>query len=123
MNHHDANDARLERLIAATHAPADPAVLARARARVAAMAEPSEPGWVRWLARPVALAASGGLLAVSLAAGGYLLRGATSTAAESANSTEAVAVSDLLGDDGSYGLVFEASGAEQATIGDSGSIR
>ncbi len=123
MNHHDANDERLERLIAATHAPADPAVLARARARIAVMATPGEPAWVRWLARPVALAASGGLLAVSLAAGGWLLRGVTSTAQEATISTEAVAVSDLLGDDGSYGLVFEASGAEQAATGDSGSIR
>ncbi|MEO5989478.1 MAG: hypothetical protein ABIU54_13285 [Candidatus Eisenbacteria bacterium] len=123
MKHHQANDERIERLIAATHAPAHPAVLARARARIAAMAAPSEPAWVRWLARPVALAASGGLLALSLAAGGWLLRGVTSTAPESASSRESVGISDLLGDDGSYGLVFEGGSAEQTTIVDSGSIR
>lgn len=117
------NDERIERLIRATHAPADPAVLARARARIAAMAESSEPAWVRWLARPATLAASGGLLAVTLAVGGWMLRSVAMHTTESNVSTETVAISDLLGDDGSYGLSFDESGSSEPTVGDSGSIR
>ncbi len=119
----DKNDERIERLVRATHAPADPAVLARARARIAAMGDSSEPAWVRWLARPATLAASAGLLAVTLTAGGWMLRNAALHTTESNVSTETVAISDLLGDDGSYGLVFDESGSSEPTVGDSGSIR
>ena len=116
-------DERIERLIRSTHAPADPAVLVRARARIAAMAGSSEPAWVRWLARPAVLAASAGLLAVSLAAGGWMLRSAAIRSVETNGTTETVAISDLLGDDGSYGLVFGESGSSESTVGDSGGIR
>jgi len=119
----ETKEDRIARLIAATHAPADPAVLARARARIARLGESSEPAWLRWLARPAALAVSGGLLAVTLAAGGWMLRGAAGTATESAGTTESVAIADLLGDDGSYGLTFEESGAAQPAAGDSGSLQ
>ena len=119
----DKSDERIERLIRATHAPADPTVLVRARARIAAMGESSEPAWVRWLARPAALAASGGLLALTLAAGGWMLRSAAIQTTMSNVATEPVAISDLLGDDGSYGLAFDESGSSEPTVGDSGSIR
>lgn len=119
MNHTDA-ESRIARLIAATHADADPAVLDRARARVSALAESAEPAWVRWLARPTALAVSGGLLAMSVAAGGWLLRGASATTPTAASATESVAISELLADDGTYGLTFEEPAFDQASVGDSG---
>jgi len=119
----EKNDERIAKLIRATHAPADPAVLARARARIAAMGESSEPAWVRWLARPAVLAASGGLLAVTLAAGGWMLRSAAVGLVETSGTIETVAISDLLGDDGSYGLAFDESGSSESTVGDSGSVR
>lgn len=117
------NEERIAKLIRATHAPADPAVLARARARIAAMTEANEPAWLRWLARPAALAASGGLLAVTLLAGGWMLRNSAVGSTESTAVSETVAIADLLGDDGSYGLAFDESGSSEATVGDSGSIR
>lgn len=123
MSDHDRNDERLARLIAATRAEADPAVLMRARARIAAMVAPGEPAWVRWLARPATLALSGGLLAVSVAAGGWLLSGVRTSATGTDSAAASVAVSDLLGNDGSYGLVFSDNASERTAVSDSGSIR
>ncbi len=59
------DDERLSRLIGATRAVADPAVLARARSRLAA--RPNAPRLALWLARPAVLAGAGALFALCVA--------------------------------------------------------
>ena len=101
------------RLAGALRAEADPATLARVRARLAARA--SGPAWVRWLSRPAAVAASAVMLVASAMAGGAMLS-ATGVRAED----ETPVVTSLLGDDGSYGLPLERDEASAATTPDSG---
>ena len=120
----------IARVLAATHAAADPAVLARARSRVAALAGTAEPAWLRWLARPVALALAGGALALSVTAGVWVLRTIPVTSAEQGAQTassgaQALAVTDLLGDNGTYGLELgiEAGGDGSGAVLDTGAAR
>jgi hypothetical protein len=113
MNGPDRFEERLARVLAASHAPADPAVLARALQRAAA-GRPV-PGPLSWLATPAALAATAALLVVVTVGGTWIVR------ADSASSRETSLVSALIGDDGSYGL--PAAGANAPTAnGDSGGV-
>ena len=111
----EANEPRWLRLAATLRAEADPATLARVRARLAARS--AGPAWVRWLSRPVVLAASAALLVVSAFAGSALLS-ATGTGTEEETSM----VSTLLGDDGSYGLPLNRDAATGTSVSDSGGI-
>ncbi len=115
MNDADRNDARLERLLAATRAHADPAVLTRTRARLGGRT--SAPKVLAWLGRPAALAAACALFVVSAGVSFTLLRGEPAT-----TSSDTSLVSSLLGDDGSYGLP-NATASRGATDGaDSGEV-
>ncbi len=105
------------RLAATLRAEPDPATLAHVRARLAA--RPSEPAWVRWLARPAALALSAGLLVVSAVAGTALVTASTSNGTTTDDNSM---VSAMLGDDGSYGLPVASSDADASTS-DSGNVQ
>ena len=116
-------DERLERLLGATRASANPAVLARVRERLAARAETVEPAWLRFLGRPIALATACGLLAVSLAVSLQVIasdRAANATATVSATTNTSL-VAALLDDDGTYGIPTSATG-ETSTTGDSNGV-
>lgn len=68
------DDERIARLVASVGAEADPAVLARARARIAAGAaeerwEFALPAGVAWLFRPLTLTGAAAACAIALAAG------------------------------------------------------
>ena len=89
------DEPRWLRVAAALHADPDPATLERARARVVALG--AGPAWVRWLARPAALAAAATLLVVSIVAGELLL-------ANAGEVPNAQLTSAMLADDGTYGL-------------------
>ena len=109
---HDDHERDLPRwLKLAATLRAEPAAdtLARVRHRVAARAAERslEPSWIRWLARPVAVAASAALLVASAVAGNALLAGSSRETADAGTLTSA-----LLDDDGSFGL-----GVERATTG------
>ena len=69
---------------------------------------------MRWLSRPVTLAASAALLVASAFTGSALLS-AGSAGAEDAASV----VSTLLGDDGSYGLPLDRDASSHAAGADS----
>lgn len=113
----DPNEPRWLRLAATRRATPDPATLARVRARLAA--RPAEPAWVRWLARPAALAVSAGLLVVSAVAGAAYVSSATHTSSEDTSMLSA-----LLGDDGSYGLPVGAGETAAGTsTTDSGEVQ
>ena len=113
MTHTPGHDPRREesgapaprwlKLAAALRAEPAPDTLARVRGRLAARA--LEPSWIRWLARPVAVAASAALLVVSAIAGNALLAGPGTETADASTLTAA-----LLDDDGSFGL-----GVDRAT--------
>lgn len=114
MTPDDLREDRLARLLGATRASADPAVLARARARLAARA--AEPGVARWLARPAVLAGAGVLFALCVA-GSFVVSGRL--AARTADSTLAAAV---FGED-DLGLPIDAAnGAGASAAGDSGEV-
>lgn len=117
---HDA-ESRLARLLAASQAPADDAPLTRALARLAERDRLSErePAWMRWLARPAALAAACALLVMSVSASAWLLRD-PSPVAESSEGSELIA--GLIGEDGSFGLVASDAGISSAES-DSGGER
>ena len=100
-------------LLAGAHAEPEPGTLARARARLAARG--AEPAWVRWLARPAALAASAALLVISAWAANALL---SASATQPADDGSIVAA--LLGEDGSYGLRIDAGGTPGSIRPDSG---
>ena len=96
MNDRDRQDEpRWLRLAAALHADPDAATLARARARITARG--AGPAWIRWLARPVTLAAAAALLVVSVVGGELLL-------ASAGDVPNAQLTSAMLADDGTYGL-------------------
>lgn len=117
------DDRRLERTLAAVHAAADPAPLARALARLAerdARAQ-LEPAWVRWLSRPAALAAAGALLVMSVSASLWIVRDTSDAAAPSLSADP---IAGLLGEDGSLGLGVPGSDASGAALRpDSGEVR
>jgi hypothetical protein len=97
MNDLERDEARITRLLGAVRAPADPAVLARARARLAAT--PEVPRVFAWLGTPAALATACVLLLVSAGVSVAVLDTETATPAR-----DTTLVSALIGDDGSYGL-------------------
>ena len=98
--HSDPNEPRWLELAAALRAEPDAATMARVRARLAARL--AGPGWVRWLSRPVVLAASAALLVVSAYTASALL-----SASNAGTDDDVAEMSTLLGDDGSYGLPVE----------------
>lgn len=109
------------RLAAAVRAEPEPDTLARVRARLAraglvpADASPARrpaPAWVRWLARPAALATTLGLLVVSAWAGSVWLSLPGGERGEDSS-----LVSALLGEDGSYGLRLDAADDDARSAG------
>jgi hypothetical protein len=98
---HDPDVPRWMELAATLRAEPAPDTLARVRRRLAA-GRGAEPAWLRWLARPAAVAASAALLVASAIAGQMLLAGAAVEANDDA------LTSSLLGDDGSFGLGLES---------------
>jgi len=113
------DDERLARWLAAGVAPADPATLARALARLGESER--EPAWLAWLARPRALAAAASLLVVCVAAGVWYGDGDNPRASSAAGGgTTVSASSDLLGS------LLADEGAASAGAGgvrDSGGVR
>lgn len=103
-------------LAATLRAEPDAATLARVRGRLAARR--AEPAWLRWLARPIAVAASAALLVVSAVAGNALL-----TTPSRENADEGALTVALLGDDGSFGLGLESSATTGSASADSEGVQ
>ena len=101
------------KLAATLRAEPAPDTLARVRRRLASRTV--EPSWVRWLGRPVALAASAALLIVSAIAGNALLAGSNAATADASTLT-----AQLLGDDGSFGLDLERTAGGPASADSEG---
>jgi hypothetical protein len=118
MNGDDRFDERITRLLSASHASANPAVLERARARLAA--RQSATGFLAFLGRPVALATAAGLLVVSAAVSLMVLRSDNSSTATIAATTNTSLVAALLDDDGTYGLPAEVASASDGASGAAG---
>lgn len=116
---HDA-ESKLARLLAASQAPADDAPLRRALAQLAA--RDAEPAWLRWLARPAALATACALLVVSVSASAWLLRAPSATSATGGALETSEVIAGLIGEDGSFGLVASDAG-EAGPSSDSGGVR
>jgi hypothetical protein len=110
MNDFERDEGRLGRVLAAVRAPADPAVLARVRARIAASVP--VPRAFAWLGTPAALA---GACATLLVAAGLTLAALDRDAGASHDTS---LVSALIGDDGSEGLPSTSVG----TTTDGGSV-
>lgn len=108
----DRDVPRWLRLAATLRAEPAPDTLARVRRRLVAPA--LAPAWLRWLARPVAVAASAGLLVVSALAGSAWLAGTTVESADASAIT-----SELLGDDGSFGLGVDRGSVAGTATADS----
>lgn len=119
-NERDGRDTRIERLLGATHASANPVVLTRARARIAARASAGEPAWLRFLGRPVALAAACGLLVVSLGVSISVIRSDRNLRTVAATTNTSL-VAALLDDDGTYGIPTSTVG-ESGAAGDSNGV-
>jgi len=120
MTNDDRREERLARLLAATRAEANPAVLARARARIAARdaARSSVPGVAAWLGRPAVLAGAGVLFALCVAGTFAVSQRASVVAAETS------LLSAILGEE-DLGLPIDVSGAgaaNGAAPGDSGEV-
>jgi len=115
MTPREFDDERLSRLIGATRAAADPAVLARARARLAA--RPNAPRLALWLARPAVLAGAGALFALCVA-------GALAVAQRPVATTSATTLASALLGEEDLGLPV-ANGTtvrSGSTAGDSGGV-
>ncbi len=97
---HEPNEPKWLKLAAALRAEPDPATSAHVRARLARRAA-SEPSWVRWLARPIGLALSAGLLVVSAVTSVTWVATHTSRVASEEND---VLTSVFVGDESMYGL-------------------
>jgi hypothetical protein len=96
--HDEEKSPRWLRLAATLRAEPAPSTMARVRERL----EQREPKWLNWLARPVTLAASAGLLVASAWFGASLV------ASDSRDSIEPTTfASALLDDDGSFGLSLD----------------
>lgn len=117
MNGDERNDERIGRLLAASRASANPAVLARVRSRLAA--RESSVGMLAFLGRPAALATACALLVVSATVSFAIVRSERQTAATTSNSL----VSALLDDDGTYGMPTAATVADATTLSDSGEVQ
>ena len=111
-SHDEANEPRWLRLAATLRAEPDAATLAHVRARLAGRS--AGPAWVRWLSRPVALAASAALLVMSVFTGSALLSAGNASADD-----EPSMLNTLLGDDGSFGLPTDHNGTSGAASSDS----
>jgi hypothetical protein len=129
MNHDDAKaQARLERLLAAVHAPADERILARARTRIlagsAAGRASDAPAWLNWLGHPAAVAAAA-LICVACGVASVEVWNNAALTGSTTRSESATMVSSLLGDDGSDGMPAVASATTTTAHGsaDSGSVR
>jgi hypothetical protein len=83
-------------------------------ARVRARLEQREPKWLLWLARPVTLAASAGLLVASAWLGVSLVASDSSTSGEPTTLASA-----LLDDDGSFGLSLDDASVPGGASADS----
>lgn len=112
---HELDETTLARLLAAAHATADPAVLARARGRIAALAP--LPRGLAWLGTPAALV---GAVALFVVVAGLSLGSLRSDATASRDTS---LVSALMDDDGSYGVPavagsshVEAGGADTQEV-------
>ena len=113
MMNPDRFEERLGRVLGASRAVADPAVLARARARLAT--ELAVPRPLAWLGTPAALAAACALFVAVSAASVWFV------SSDPASRSDASLVSALVGDDGTYGL--PSASAQRATDGaDSGGV-
>lgn len=127
LRNEDVRESRLARLIAATRAEANPAVLARARARILGNdSAPSRlPGVAAWLGRPAVLAGAGALLVLCVA-GTFAV---SQRAAENSSATETSLISALVGEE-DLGLPIASSDAASGgagagsgtTAGDSGGV-
>jgi hypothetical protein len=114
MNEIDPVDERLVRLLGAARAPADPAVLARARARLAGTVP--VPGPLAWLGTPAALVTACALFVVVAGASIVIVRG------ESATTHDPTLMSALIGDDGSYGLPTAGATGSVTGLSDTGTV-
>lgn len=120
MSAEDRREERLSRLLAASRAAANPAVLARARARIAAndTAGSRVPGVAAWLGRPAVLAGAGVLFALCVA-GVFVTGQRAGTAAG-----ETSLLSTLVGEE-DLGLPIDtnvAATANTGAAGDSGEV-
>jgi hypothetical protein len=130
MNHDDGQaQARLERLLAAVHAPADERILARARARILAgsvAGRASElPAWLNWLGHPAAVAAAA-LICVACGVASVEVWNNAALTGSTTRSESTTMVSTLLGDDGSDGMPAVATATTTSAAhgsADSGSVR
>ncbi len=115
MNEFDPVDERLVRILGASRAPAEPAVLARARARLTGTARLPRP--IAWLGTPAALVTACALFVAVAGVSVAIVR------TESATTPDATLVSALIGDDGSYGLPTASGTASTATgYSDTGTV-
>ncbi len=115
MNDIDRDEARIARLLGAVRAPADPAVLTRARARLAEQAQ--VPGILAWLGTTRALVTACAVLVVCTAASVAVLR------SDTASTQQTTLMAALIGDDGSYGLpTSSATVVTDAGVADSGTV-
>ena len=116
MNEFDPVDERLARILGAAHAPAEPAVLARVRARLAGAVPVPGPAPLAWLGTPAALVAACALFVAVAGASIVIVR------SESATTPDTTLVSALIGDDGSYGLPATGAAASATGLIDSGTV-
>jgi hypothetical protein len=114
MNEYDPVDERIVRILGATGAHADPAVLLRARARLAGASELPRP--LAWLGTPAALVAA---CALFVAVAGVSVAIVSN---ESATTHDTTLVSALIGDDGSYGLPSAGSATAPVGVTDTGTV-
>jgi hypothetical protein len=119
MTPDEQREERLARLIGASRAEANPAVLARARARIAARA--GAPGVALWLGRPAVLAGCGALFVLCLAGSFVLSRQLAASTAVTPATADGGLISSLLGDE-DLGLPIATSDANGSAAGDSGEV-
>lgn len=116
MNHDERGDERLVKLIGARRAAANPTVLARARARIAARAE--APGVVVWLGKPAVLAGAGLLFVLCVTGALTISQAPASSAGETGIMTSLLGEEDL-------GLPIDTNATDapgSAAAGDSGEV-
>lgn len=117
MTRRELPDESLARLLAASRAGANPAVLARARARLAARA--AAPRLAEWLARPAVLAGATALFAACVAGAFTVAQRQDAPAASPAAETSLLTA--LLGDE-DLGLPLAGDRAAGTVPGDSGQV-
>lgn len=114
MNEINPVDERLVRILGAARASAEPAVLARARARLAGTDPVAGP--LAWLGTPAALVAACALFVAVAAVSIVIERN------EPATARDTTLVSALIGDDGSYGLPTANGTVSSTGIPDTGTV-